>query len=358
MGKKMDEWMPMPMPPFVRSIIASLLSNADNSFLLLAQKYKLIQMLRYILLTSYVFFLRFLPSVFLDKYDAFKVKPSHKYAHDTRNDTAIGRVLSQLLYTLNNIPVSSRKYQVVQSLAERIINDNHESGVHALHEVNRVVLSAAFAKTLRQLETRKGEGEDGEYYAMRLGQVVRAIGWMVMGGEGSLSGVPAEKLAVELLWLAQKMAACGCVEESIWRMAAASRLGFLALTADPHLQSSLVKLAAFLLKEAKDVGLDEIEDRKMKLHMQVKLKMLQSWLPLLCRASSNGADAPALSISEKAELEKVLEDIIEELEQEEQEQVLSLWLHHFTLCPSSDWPNLHACFARWCSAYRKQLLLE
>lgn len=104
------------------------------------------------------------------------------------------------------------------------------------------------------------------------------------------------------------------------------------------------------------MGLDETEESKVKQCMQVKLKMLQSWLPLLCRAS-NGTDAPVLSISERAELERVLEGIIEGLEQEEQERVLSLWLHHFTHCPSSDWPNLHACFARWCSASRKQLLV-
>lgn len=104
------------------------------------------------------------------------------------------------------------------------------------------------------------------------------------------------------------------------------------------------------------MGDDEIEESKIKLCKQVKLKMLQSWLPLLCRAS-NGTDAPALSVSERAELEKVLESFIEGLEQVEQEQVLSLWLHHFTHCSSSEWPNLHTCFARWCTASRKQLVL-
>ncbi|KAK7328146.1 hypothetical protein VNO77_22242 [Canavalia gladiata] len=355
MGKKMEGLvamampMPVPVPPLLRNLVASLLT------LLFTEKYKLLETLRFIILTIYFFFLRFLPSFFLDKYDA--VKPRHKYAHDTRNDTAVGRALSQLLSTLNDIPVSSRKYQLVRSLAERIIDDNNDSGVHALRQVNRLVLSAAFVRTMRQLETtaaERGEGEDEEYYRVRLRRVVRAVRWKVRGGE---SGVPAEKLAAELLWLAQKMAACGCAEEAIWQGAAASHLGSLVLTADPRLQTSLVKLAAFLFKEAKDLGLDEIEGSKMKLHMQVKLKMLQSWLPLLCRAS-NGIDAPALSISERAELERVLEDIIEGLEQEEQEQVLSLWLHHFTRCPSSDWPNLHACFARWCSTSRKQLLLE
>jgi len=95
----------------------------------------------------------------------------------------------------------------------------------------------------------------------------------------------------------------------------------------------------------------------MKQCMLVKLKMLQTWLPLLCRAS-NGTDAPALSLNERAELERVLEGIIEGLEQEKQEQVLSLWLHHFTHCSSSDWPNLQSCYARWCCKSRKQLLLS
>ncbi|KAK4340021.1 hypothetical protein RND71_041483 [Anisodus tanguticus] len=46
---------------------------------------------------------------------------------------------------------------------------------------------------------------------------------------------------------------------------------------------------------------------------------LMSWLPLLCQAS-NGTDTPVLSISETAELERVLEQMIETLEQEDQEQ--------------------------------------
>ncbi|XP_061365472.1 uncharacterized protein LOC133308787 isoform X2 [Gastrolobium bilobum] len=364
MGKKnMESWegtMPRPLPLLLRNVIASVLYNADNSFLLFAQKYKILQTLRFILLNCYLFFVRFLSSFILDKYDAVKVKQYHKYAYEApRNDTGIARALSQLLSSLNDIPVSSRKYEVVRSLAERIIDDNQRDGVHALREINRVVLSAAFARALRQLEAAVaergiGEGEgEGEYYPLR--RVLRTVGWRVKGAEGNLSGVPAEKLAAELVWLAQKLAFCECTEEAVRLWAAASNLGYLSLTADPRLQSSLVKLAAFLFKEAKDMGLDEIEGSKMKLHMQVKLKMLQSWLPLLCRAS-NGTDAPALSISEKAELERVLENIIEGLEQEEQEQILSLWLHHFTHCSSSDWPNLHACFARWCTVSRKQLL--
>ena len=102
---------------------------------------------------------------------------------------------------------------------------------------------------------------------------------------------------------------------------------------------------------------EETEESNKESHRQTKMKMLTSWLPLLCRAS-NGTDVPVLSISERAELKKVLEETIEMLEQEEQEQVLSLWLHHFTYCPSSDWPNLLASYAHWCTTSRKLLCLH
>ncbi|XP_058771731.1 uncharacterized protein LOC131645088 [Vicia villosa] len=363
--------MPLPLPPLLRTLLSSLFTTAsENSFLLPPLTYKLLQTLRFIILTFYLFLLRFIPSIFfVDKYeDAVKFNNhkfyDNKYSHDARNDTAIGRALSQLLSALNDIPVSSRKYEVVRSLTEKIIDDNHLDGVPSLREVNRVALSGAFGRALRQLEgkvvEREEEVEDGgEYYRVmkrRIWWVVRLVRWRMRGGEGGLDGVPAEKLAAELVWMVKKMVDCGCVDEAIRRWAAASNLGFLALSADPRLQTSLVKLTAFLFKEAKDFGADEIEESKMKQCMQVKLKMLQVWLPLLCRAS-NGVDAPSLSINERTELERVLEGIIEGFEQEKQEQVLSLWLHHFTHCSSSDWPNLHSCYARWCCKSRKQLLL-
>lgn len=98
------------------------------------------------------------------------------------------------------------------------------------------------------------------------------------------------------------------------------------------------------------------EETKKEQDRQTKLKMLLLWIPLLCQASM-GTDAPVLSMKERAELEKVLEDVIEALvNEEDQEKVLSLWLHHFTYCPSSDWPNLRDCYTRWCIASRRQLL--
>ncbi|CAK8530305.1 unnamed protein product [Lathyrus sativus] len=363
---------PLSLPPFLRTLLSSLFSIAsENSSFLPPLSFKLLQTLRFIILTFYLFLLRFIPSIFFIDNNEDTVKfNNHKSHTNKRNDTAIGRALSQLLSALNDIPVSSRKYEVVRSLTEKIIDDNHLDGVHSLREVNRVALSGGFGRALRQLERKvveregevEGEGDrDGRQYYMvmkrRIWWVVRMVRWRVRGGEGGLDGVPAEKLAAELVWMVKKMVDCGCVDEAIRRWAAASNLGVLALSADPRLQTSLVKLTAFLFKEARDFGIDEIEESKMKQCMQVKLKMLQTWLPLLCRAS-NGADAPSLSITERAELESVLESIIEALEQEKQEQVLSLWLHHFTHCSSSDWPNLHSCYARWCCKSRKQLLLS
>ncbi|XP_022744453.1 uncharacterized protein LOC111295280 [Durio zibethinus] len=173
------------------------------------------------------------------------------------------------------------------------------------------------------------------------------------------SGNSAEKLAAELLWLAQKLSACGFVEEAVDQWASASNLAWLSLSAEPRLQGSLVKVSAFLFKQAKDMGfeVEMTEEGNKESHRQTKMNMLTSWLPLLCRAS-NGTDVPMLRTSERGELEKVLEVTIEKLEQEEQEQVLSLWLHHFTYCPSSDWPNLLASYVRWCTTSRKLLILN
>ncbi|XP_057737804.1 uncharacterized protein LOC130955046 [Arachis stenosperma] len=399
-NKKMDfseETFPLP-PLLIRNLIVSFVNNADKSLIHYAQKYKLLETLRFIIVGFYLFFIRFVPSFFINllypphqqrKYDvvslngltnpdnkkllAYDPVHSNQLACDSRspgNDTPIGRALSQLLISVNDIPVSSRKYEVVRSLADRIIDDNHSDGVPSLREVNRVVLSAAFERALRQLEAAVGElgdgYDDGDFHRMRkVLKAVKTVGMRVAGagaaagsGEsGNLVGIPVEKLAAEVLWMGQKLAACGFPEEAVWRWAAARNLGLLALTADPRLQCSLVKLTAFLFKEAKNMAQDEIDEGKLKVYMQVKFRLLQSWLPLLCRAS-NGTDAPVLSVSERTELESVLEYIIERLEAEQQEQILSLWLHYFTHSPSSDWPNLQNCFARWCNASRKQLLLN
>lgn len=82
-----------------------------------------------------------------------------------------------------------------------------------------------------------------------------------------------------------------------------------------------------------------------------RLAMLKTWLPLLCHACC-GVDNPILSIREKADMVSILEETIEKLTWEEQEDVLSLWFHHF-ISADSDWPNLESCYMRWYSESRK-----
>ncbi|XP_030459181.1 uncharacterized protein LOC115679665 [Syzygium oleosum] len=376
-------------PLLLRNLVTSAFVFAENSFLSLAEKYRLLELLRYLLLSSFLFFLRLLPSLFpsagpafRDGYDA-PLKPpksSAAAAPSGAGDSGIARALSQLLVIVNNVPVSSRKYEAVRSLAERLIDENQREGAEALLEVNRTVLSAAFSRTLYQLEAAMMErerqrgcvaGGDGdgdgsvEYRKNRVLRAIRSVRDVARRGrvwwsseEPTRLGSSAEKLAAELVWLAQKLAACGCAEDAVRRWASASNLAWLAISAEPRLQGSLVKVSAFLFKQAKNMGLDEIDESKKEQQRQTRMNMLMSWLPLLCRAS-NGTDVPVLSLSERAELERVLEETIEMLgQEEEQEQVLSQWLHHFMYCPSSDWPNLHASFTRWCTASRKLLLLQ
>ncbi|XP_048337197.2 uncharacterized protein LOC107421569 [Ziziphus jujuba] len=379
-------------PLLLRNILTSIFLYADDSFLCLAKKYKSLELLRHLLITSFLFFLRLLPSLFPSRLiphhrDEKETQSSHPLNYPQNDaahvpptcsgDSSISRALSQLLSIAIDIPVSSRKYEVVRSLADRIIDENNREGFGALRDVNRTVLSEAFGRTLAQLEAavlneRAGEesggggGRIGGFEFGRLNRVVKAVRSFGAGkvreganrSGGGSGGGSAEKLAAELLWLAQKLAGCGFVEEAVRKWAAASNLAWLAVSGEPRLQGSLVKLSAFMFKQAKDMKLDnEADEEEEKQEVkQIKMQMLLSWLPLLCRAS-NGTDAPVLSIGERAELERVLEETIEKLEEEEQqEKVLTLWLHHFTYCPSSDWPNLHASYARWCDASRKLLL--
>lgn len=67
------------------------------------------------------------------------------------------------------------------------------------------------------------------------------IGWRRV--KVSREGTSSEKLAAELLWLAQKMEACGTSEEAVGLWASASNLAWLSLYAEPRLQGSLVKVS-------------------------------------------------------------------------------------------------------------------
>jgi hypothetical protein len=87
----------------------------------------------------------------------------------------------------------------------------------------------------------------------RLNQILKAAravgdGSWARSGRGR-EGVDRseEKLAAELLWLGQKLSACGCGEEAVRRWASASNLARLALSAEARLQGSLVKVSGKLI---------------------------------------------------------------------------------------------------------------
>lgn len=256
-------------PLLLRNLITSIFIYADKSLLCLAKRYKSLELLRYLLITSFLFFLRLLPSLVPRRAEketqTYPVKFPQNDAHvpptcpGAGGDSSIARALSQLLSIANDIPVSSRKYEVVRSLADRIVEENNREGFGPLREVNRTVLSAAFGRTLAQLEAavlderreRAGDESGGDggggFEFGRLNRVLKAVRSFRVGkvreGANRSGGGSAEKLAAELLWLAQKLAACGFVDEAVKKWAAASNLAWLAVSAEPRLQGSLVKLS-------------------------------------------------------------------------------------------------------------------
>ncbi|XP_076888245.1 uncharacterized protein LOC143538613 [Bidens hawaiensis] len=277
-------------------------------------------------------------------------------------DTCIARALNQLLAIVNEIPVSSRKYEIVRSYAEKLMDENLQVEYEPLRRVNAGALAGAFSRTLEHLELAvvDGGGRRGGGYFVVLDRVVKTVGYIgdvawtrFVKGKNRFGG-SGEKLAAELLWLAKKLKDCGSVDEAVCQWASASKLGFVALSAQPRLQGSLVKLSVYLFKQVASMGSEDDEEGAMEELRKIKMKMLMSWLPFLCR-SSLGTDAPVLSINEKTELENVFGELIMCLKHEEQENVLSLWLHHFTHCPSS---NLHQYYASWCTTSRKLLILD
>ncbi|XP_077249911.1 1,8-cineole synthase [Tasmannia lanceolata] len=332
--------------------------NLSDLYLNLSDRYKLLQLLRAAIALA-LFCLHLLVSTFLS---IVLTRPDSVEFDENRpsQEIGIGRALTQLLSLVADVPVSSRKYQLLRGLAENLMDDNVREGNG---EVNRTALGLAFSKTIYRLEVAESErgteshelGGFGERVIARVyNRAVRYARDSVGSKEGSrLSCESAEKLAAELLWLSRKLADCGGVDEAVLRWGSSSNFARLALSAEPRLQEWLVRVSVFLFKHAKetdDTEENESQDGK-------KMKMLMSWLPLLCRAS-NGTDTPVVSMIEKAEMETVLEEMIGEMNILKQEKVLALWLYHFTSCPNSDWPNLQACYAHWYAKSRKIELVK
>lgn len=360
-------------PAIIRSILTFVFFFSDKALKFLADRSNLFKAVRHVLVSSYLFSLRVLPSFILSvipNQDKLSFNYNRKLitdqnydggavvATDASRDSGIGRALCQVLFLVNETPVNSRKYEVVRALAEKLIHENLQDGNEDLMKINCSVLSMAFSRTLNQLEVAMIEQSRGLGLGFANGNIVKGnpdlkfnFSWITLiirtishyievalsccksTEDPSKSRKSAEKFAAELLWLAEKMAVCRCGDDAVHMWASASNLAWLSLVTEPRLQGSIVKISAFLFKQAKVLEREE-----------TKVKMLMLWIPLICRGSM-GTDSPLLSVSERKEIEKVLGDTINSLEhKDDQEQVLALWLHHYTCCPSSDWPNLHDCY--------------
>ncbi|MCL7033629.1 hypothetical protein MKW94_022536 [Papaver nudicaule] len=374
-------------------LVSKIISSSSKLLSTHTHKQKFLQILHQILrITLYwiLFFLRLLPSLYpnpktpsrpfpFDDFSVKREKDINQEAAVNGDSTSVCRALTQILSIMNEIPVSSRKYELVRSLAETLIDDNLKVGSDVLRDINCTVLSSAFAKTLQQLESAVlEEVKEGpsEYRLDRVMHTIRSYSGRAWALLGEKAGVPrrdawtAEKFAAELLWLAKKMSTCGNADVSVSSWGSASRLAWLSLSAEPRVQGSLVKISAFLIKEARKIGQtyemkrDQKDDngdvakitKKHDEDREKKMKLLMSWLPFLCRAS-NGTDAPVLSTSDRVEVERAIEDLIGMFKKDQQEKVLSLWLHHFTSCHLSDWPNLLSCYNSWLDASRKLLAI-
>ncbi|KAH7683837.1 hypothetical protein IHE45_05G209200 [Dioscorea alata] len=264
------------------------------------------------------------------------------------------RALSHVLSVVSRVSVSSRKYDLIRALADRLLDDNLR--FIGGGEINRAALSISFSRAVRHLESSVGPKPDGSLLnALRS----RLRVWSEKEDNTGAASVEAEKTAAEIMWMAGKMAECGAAAEAVARWGAAARLAGLALDSEPRLQVALVRVSAFLFKHvntrmAKGVEGKEEEEEECSI-AQRRMAMLTSWLPLLCRAT-NGTDTPILTSTERAEMVRVLQATIEKLNWNEQEEVLAIWLHHFTASPDSDWPNLESCYTRWYAESRKLLL--
>ncbi|PKA53145.1 hypothetical protein AXF42_Ash009875 [Apostasia shenzhenica] len=286
---------------------------------------------------------------------------------DSCSSSAPARALSRVLSVVSVVPVSSRKYQLARSLADRLLDENllcFPAG--RFQGINLSVLSEALAHAIRRLESVLPSPAAGpvDLIAGALWSGLRRIGAVDEDGIGSAgSTAAAEKLVAEVLWLAQKMAECDGAGEAVVRWAAAASLGRSALAADPRIQVGFVRVSVFLFRQAHRLQAEvcheshgEDEDERASSISHCCLSMLRTWLPLLCGASS-GVEMPTLSSSgERAEMVRVLEELIGRLNWEQQEEVLATWLDHFAACPDSDWPNLDSCYTRWYAESRKQLL--
>lgn len=68
--------------------------------------------------------------------------------------------------------------------------------------------------------------------------------------------------------------------------------------------------------------------------------------------AENGIAYPVLTGYEKAETEKIIDQLISGMPVTDQQIILTNWLQDF-LISNSDWPNLQISYDRWCHTARK-----
>ncbi|CAK9162728.1 unnamed protein product [Ilex paraguariensis] len=262
------------------------------------------------------------------------------------------------------------------AMADRIVDDNARDGHVELVQINRTALASAFARTstllYRALQSSHAVEDSGTWITRIIGALplgsylassVKGLGLCASAMFPSISGicglekqrqltiagregsnhVLGEKYAQELLWIANKMCECGVVDDALLQWSLASALASLSLTASPRVQGFIVKISAILL--------GELIRAKLEVPRQVKIRLLVLWLPLFCYAD-NGLAYPVLTGYEKAEMERIMDEMISGLPSMDQEVILTNWLQDFTMS-TSDWPNLQTSYDRWCNSTRK-----
>lgn len=228
-----------------------LLRNYLLPLIIYTHKFKLFEFISHTLITTFLFFLSIIPSfVPFNNSDSDSDSDwvpfiKHGVKCNDTSDTCIARALSQLLSILHEIPVSSRKYEIVRSYAEKLMDENLVEGYEPLRKVNATVLGSAFSRALRQLEMAAGDDYDDDCEVKKcfgLNRVMKTVWTRFVKGKNRVGG-SAEKLSAELLWLAEKLAASGSGDEAVRQWASASKLAYMALLAQPRLQGSLVKVS-------------------------------------------------------------------------------------------------------------------
>ncbi|KAL2607745.1 hypothetical protein R1flu_026318 [Riccia fluitans] len=290
------------------------------------------------------------------------------------------QALLQILALVNELPASSMKYNFARNLAEQILAENARHG-QGFECVNRMALSAGFQRTLGILHgTLAGVHREQEvetvcslpmkvirmlssagmalplpapFSHMRMTLFGGLVGSIMQSGDQVYQSsrvvyddnrsMMSEKLAQELLWLAQKLSEYSALEEGIIQWSSSNLLATMAVSSSPRVQRSLVRLSALLI--------DGMMSGKVEVSRETKFKMLLHWIPLFCTAT-HGVDGVIFNNSEKAEAQETLDQAIRSLPESDQEVLLAIWLQEYAMS-LSDWPNLQNCYYNWCHTVRK-----